>query len=737
MSEKPRAQSEVVGVALLIGVFAVFAMLVGTAVIGNVTDQVSDEPLVDLNASATTENLTLTHGGGDALEGTDVTILLRQGDSENVHELTQFDEIQGRDTARFAAGERWTLQGHGLSTGLVRVLVVHRPSNAVVHDEQIVVPSESNARPEAQFDYTPVGPDPGDTVTVNATDSSDPDGNITSYSWDFGDGTLASGPITNHSYSEAGAYTISLTVTDDRGAATTTTKRIAVDSTPPSITNATLRDSDGTVTTGDTVTISADVTDAITGVENVTADASSLDADTVTLTDDNSDGSYTTTATVGPSPVQGEQSVTIEAADADGNTATNETNTLTVDTDAPSISDPTLSDDNGNVTAGDTVTISANVSDNLAGLDSVTADASSLDVGTVTLTDDNENGTYTATVTVGPSPTEGEQSATIEAADTVGNTGTATTNTLTVDTTPPQITNPTLSDGDGDGNVASGDPITISADVSDNPAGLDSVTADAASLDAGTVTLTDDNGDGTHTSMAVVGPNATDGEQSATIEAIDGAGNVETATTNTVEVNAPPKASFSYTPSQPSTGEQVTFDASNSTDPDGTIVSYEWDFDGDGTVDATGETATHSYDPSGNYTATLQVTDSDGATNTTSQTVRVYSPPVANYTYTRVGDQVTFDASGSYDPDGGSITGYEWDIDGDGFVEETGETVTLDVVDEFSPSTVELVVTDDEGVTNSTTKQLPYTVGYSIPGFTAPAVVVAIVLAAFVRRRVH
>ena len=57
----------------------------------------------------------------------------------------------------------------------------------------------------------------GKMLTFNALESRDPDGEITDFEWDFGDGTKETGVIIDHVFEEPGDYTVTLKVTDDRG----------------------------------------------------------------------------------------------------------------------------------------------------------------------------------------------------------------------------------------------------------------------------------------------------------------------------------------------------------------------------------------------------------------------------------------------------------------------------------------------------------------------------------------
>lgn len=93
-----------------------------------------------------------------------------------------------------------------------------------------VGPPPANQPPVARIATTVTGL----TVTADGSGSADPDGTITTYAWDFGDGTTATGVAPPaHAYSAAGTYAVGLTVTDNADASTTTTESVTVTATPP------------------------------------------------------------------------------------------------------------------------------------------------------------------------------------------------------------------------------------------------------------------------------------------------------------------------------------------------------------------------------------------------------------------------------------------------------------------------------------------------------------------------
>ena len=81
-----------------------------------------------------------------------------------------------------------------------------------------------------------------------------------------------------------------------------------------------------------------------------------------------------------------------------------------------------------------------------------------------------------------------------------------------------------------------------------------------------------------------------------------------------------PSASFTYSPSEPSVADRVNF-IDTSTDSDGSIVFWHWDF-GDGRI-STERNPTYQYPDQGEFTIRLTVTDNDGGITTIEQTITV------------------------------------------------------------------------------------------------------------------
>ena len=151
----------------------------------------------------------------------------------------------------------------------------------------------------------------------------------------------------------------------------------------------------------------------------------------------------------------------------------------------------------------------------------------------------------------------------------------------------------------------------------------------------------------------------------------------------------PPMAAFTAT----CTGLGCAFDAATSTDPDGAIAGYAWDF-GDGAT-GSGRTVSHNFTTRGTYPVTLTVTDNLGATASADQTVVVEplpnKAPTAAFTFSCTGLGWTFDAAASTDEDG-AIADYAWDF-GDGAT-GSGRTASHDY-GSAGTYRVSLVVTDN------------------------------------------
>ena len=175
-----------------------------------------------------------------------------------------------------------------------------------------------------------------------------------------------------------------------------------------------------------------------------------------------------------------------------------------------------------------------------------------------------------------------------------------------------------------------------------------------------------------------------------------------------IDITIAPTADFTYPSYLLLTVNQTISFTDTSTDLDGSIVSWLWDF-GEGTG-STLQNPTHAYSATGTYTVTLTVTDNDGLTDSESKgitiqeffTIRV--PPTADFTYPSyllltVNQTISFtDTSTDLD---GSIVSWLWD-----FGEGTGSTLQnpTHAYSATGTYTVTLTVTDNDGLTDSESK---------------------------------
>jgi len=84
------------------------------------------------------------------------------------------------------------------------------------------ISSPANQSPNAMIANGPFSANAGQSISMSSNGSNDPDGNIVSYAWNFGDGTSSNATNPNHTYASAGNFNITLTVIDNEGASSST-----------------------------------------------------------------------------------------------------------------------------------------------------------------------------------------------------------------------------------------------------------------------------------------------------------------------------------------------------------------------------------------------------------------------------------------------------------------------------------------------------------------------------------
>jgi len=133
----------------------------------------------------------------------------------------------------------------GATDTMVRTLVIAPPPATAPAEPPVSPPPTSTEAPTApaanqlpvgRIGHTPTVPTDGEVVRFSAAGSTDADGTIIVYAWDFGDGITAVGLETTHVYAAAGTYLVRLTVTDNRGGQNVATTSIRVSTAPAQVT---------------------------------------------------------------------------------------------------------------------------------------------------------------------------------------------------------------------------------------------------------------------------------------------------------------------------------------------------------------------------------------------------------------------------------------------------------------------------------------------------------------------
>jgi len=184
----------------------------------------------------------------------------------------------------------------------------------------------------------------------------------------------------------------------------------------------------------------------------------------------------------------------------------------------------------------------------------------------------------------------------------------------------------------------------------------------------------------------------------------DGNGNCnQSLLEKSIIVNASPICNYQV-PVIGAINEIIRFDASQSSDPDGKIMSYQWDF-GDGEY-AEGIEVDHIYKSSGIYYPKITLTDNSGAINssvTINFEIKINSSPVPVLTVPidiYINAPIILDASSSYDSDG-EIISYKWVINENPISTDKYLTYSFSKVGFYK---IKLIIEDDSNQNNSTSE---------------------------------
>ncbi|WP_024480883.1 PKD domain-containing protein [Cellulophaga baltica] len=641
-----------------------------------------------VNELSTEKEITsfIVNGVEGTIVGTDIAIELPEGT-----DLTTLSPVIIHNGASISP-ESETSQDF---TNPVIYTVTAQDQTIQTYTVNVTVPSE-NQYPTAIATSDVTSGAPSLAVQFTGETSSDPDtGDALTYAWDFGDGSTATTPNPSHTFTTAGTYTVTLTVTDDGTPALNSTDTITIIVTDANQAPTAVATSDIT---------SGEVSLAVQFTGDTSSDPDS--GDVLTYAWDFGDGSTATTANPSHTfTIAGTYDVTLTVTD-DGTPALSSSEvTITITVNTPANQAPTA-------------VASSDVTSGEASLDvQFTGDTSSdPDAGDV-LTYAWDFGDGSTATTANPAHTF-TTAGTYDVTLTVTDDGTPALSssevTITITVTAPANQAPTA---------------VASSDVTSGEVSLDvQFTGDTSSdPDAGDVlTYAWDFGDGTTATTANPAHTfTTAGTYDVTLTVTDDGIPALSSSemTITITVNAPTNQApmalpdlFTVIENSPNNTLDVL---DNDSDADGTvltIIAVDAPINGTATIVPGGQSILYTA-TTGNDRFDYTIEDEDGAT--TAATIDINVVPNQNPTV-EIDDRilipttdyprtVTFNVASSGDTDG-TIENYQWnfgDIGSTGnIINNTNPTATSHTFDDPGTYDVVLTVTDDLGGTGFDTVQI-------------------------------
>jgi PKD repeat protein len=445
-----------------------------------------------------------------------------------------------------------------------------------------------NEAPVPQFTFAPVQPEAGQTVRFDASLSYDPDGVISEYLWSFGDGTTGSGQVVSHVYADGGTFVVTLTVIDDSGAKASWPKEVPVKDIKAPPQPLMLVVTPNSWTNINTFRVEwVDPPDP----SGIAAAWYKLGSAPVSPTDGTRVEGKPLIVSAG---AEGGQKIFLWLEDGAGNKDHSSAAEATLYYDATPPTGALLVNNGEERTVIGLVTLSVSVKDEGGS-------------GVYEMRFSNDAQSWSPWEPIaelrqgwdlsqfGGEDSPGVKTVYAQFKDQAGNVSTTVSDTI--------VFQPSL------------EPHASFVFSPDRPTILDIVQFTDLSRDTdGTIVSWEwDFGDGEKAwEKDPKHQYQKKGEFTVTLVVTDNDGNKATTTQLLRVVNCVPSALFSYSPAVPAVGEAVIFDASASVDPDGRIVSFKWDFSGDGIADVEGNQVTWEFKNEGEFVIELLVVDDEG-----------------------------------------------------------------------------------------------------------------------------